>query len=866
MLKKTFSFILAVVLAFSMMPAGAVFAGTGDPEDPIPLTLDTEKEITFGDKDAMYFTFTPGGDGVYVIYAKSSLLEGAGVYPYGEILGEGYVFNRVYNEGTWHINADSFQLTGGEEYTFTVKRMYSTKTYITIKKGVSFKEMSPGAETVAIDVKKDIELNSDVKSYFDYMLKFDITVAGSYQIRQEGLTQLYLFDAEGNDYGNQITAEKSSVHFNPGTYYGAYEFDEQNHPEGGEGSIKGSFLIKKAPDLKEISLKKREYGDQDYTVLYYGYEGDGGVGHWTKDEAGNPYFEFDEACIKKQFFIIATYVDGDSDIVEDSEEVTWKYDGRNFKVGDDNKVTVEYKGKKATGTITIKDDLERNTDPDAPELKPDNPVKVETTGYFWFTAPEKGTYYFYSSSKGKIDPYADLRDSKGNETADDDGMGDLNFLIKKEIDASERCYFRTYREANEHIFGEDPGSSEDGQSFLVTVSRTNPLDKAFDISRFDLKRKFIDLVLVLDSAYGMREKIKELKDGLPGFVDALSKTGVTVRIALIDYTDITDEVNGDKTEIHKAPGGSVWFGKESLSSLSAEFDSILKKDKTGNFEECAVDALGNLISGGISFDPRAGKFAFLVTNSGNKDKNTHGLAGMEDLTGKLKAANIPVSVMTGKVRYTTYMDLSGTTGGVMTAIDNKADLSLGQLSLFIAEYTDRNVKPDHITRRDIGNTGYKIAFTDTVFFNGASHINEGGKTSKKKTGDIVIKITDPSGAEVAANAYKVKFKKNKNASENGPYFTIKMKKADKAVKTAFKAEKFRFVIRPLDLSSVTLTAKKVSDKKITGLYFKNEAGGKIKMKPVKRIKGDYKITGTTEDSVIIEGHGNYTGKGTVKRL
>ncbi len=866
MLKKTFSFILAVVLAFSLMPAGAVFAETGGSDDPIPLTLDTEKEITFGDKDAMYFTFTPGGDGVYVVYVKSSLLEESNPYPYGEILAEGYLFNRSYDEGTSHINADSFRFTGGTEYTIIVNRQYVTKASIIVKKGVSFDDMAPGAETVTIDAKKDIELNGDVKSYYDYMLKFDITEKGSYQIRQEGITQLHLFDATGNDYGEIIASEKSSVLFTPGTYYGAYEFDDQNRPEGGEGSVKGSFLIRKTPDLKEISLKKREYGDQDYTVLYYGYEGDGGVGHWTKDEAGNPYFEFDEACIKKQFFIIATYVDGDSDIVEDSEEVTWKYDGRNFKVGDDNKVTVEYKGKKATGTITIKDDLERNTDPDAPELKPDSPVKVETTGYFWFTAPEKGTYYFYSSSKGKIDPYADLRDSKGNETADDDGMGDLNFLIEKEMDASERCYFRTYREADEHIFGEYPELSQDGLSYLVTVSRTNPLDKAYDISGFDINRKFIDLVLVLDSAYCMREKTAELKESLPGFVDALSKTGATVRIALIDYTDITDDEKGDKTVIHKAPGGSVWFGKESLSSLSTEFDSILKKDKTGSAEECAVDALGNLITGGISFDSRAGKFAFLVTGAGSKDDNTHGIAGMEQLTGRLKDANISVSVMTGKEKYTAYMGLSDTTGGVMTNIDSKADMCLALLSQFIAEYTDRNVKPDYITRREIGSTGYKIAFTDTVFFNGASHINEGGKTSKKKTGDIVIKITDPSGAEVAANAYKIKFKKNKNASENGPYFTIKMKRANKAVKTAFKAEKFGFVIRPLDLSTVTLTAKKVSDKKITGLYFKNEAGGKIKMKPVKRTKGDYKITGTTEDSVIIEGHGNYTGKGTVKRL
>ncbi len=73
------------------------------------------------------------------------------------------------------------------------------------------------------------------------------------------------------------------------------------------------------------------------------------------------------------------------------------------------------------------------------------------------------------------------------------------------------------------------------------------------------------------------------------------------------------------------------------------------------------------------------------------------------------------------------------------------------------------------------------------------------------------------------------------------------------------------MIKPLDISKVTLEAKKASETAVKGLTFTNEAGTKVKMKPFKGTKGDYVIKGATETSVIIEGQGNCTGEGLVPK-
>ncbi len=515
----------------------------------------------------------------------------------------------------------------------------------------------------------------------------------------------------------------------------------------------------------------------------------------------------------------------------------------------------------AEGSFTIHEYIEKYGDPDSPVLSLDTPVKAEDYSYFWFTAPSKGIYYFYSASNGRIDPYAELVDNEGGNILEDDGMGDLNFRIKKDLEASEKCYLITQRERNNNIFDIDTGEVKDGLSYTVNVSMTDPLSRTPDISGSALERKYMDLVLVINSVSPVENgAVKKLTDDLQAFSDKLAKTGVTLRIALVDYADITKDNGENETLIHKAPDGSIWFGTGDIEALKKELGS-LRDNSEGDVPDCALDALGNLLNKDrISFDPRAGRFALLISNAGNKNDNIHGIKDMDELKNRLKAENIIVSVMNNKQYFKEFLPLTDTTGGMLMEIDNDITLNMDLFSHFMAEYADKNLKPDLTRHTAIGDTGYSVTYTDIVTYNGTAHIGEGGKASKKKSCDIMVKLFDPSGSEINSADYKLSFKKNKDASEDQAYFTIKLKKGEKSVKKALKSEKIIFRIKQLDLSKATLEAKKANEKKITGLTFTNEAGTKIKMKPFKGSKGDYEIKEANESFVTIAGKGNCTGE------
>lgn len=67
--------------------------------------------------------------------------------------------------------------------------------------------------------------------------------------------------------------------------------------------------------------------------------------------------------------------------------------------------------------------------------------------WFEFTAPEAGTYVFYSSyysDNEQLDTRAWLYDEQGNMLAeDDDGQGDSNFIITKSLLKGEQVRLMT---------------------------------------------------------------------------------------------------------------------------------------------------------------------------------------------------------------------------------------------------------------------------------------------------------------------------------------------------------------------------------------------------------------------------------------
>jgi hypothetical protein len=84
--------------------------------------------------------------------------------------------------------------------------------------------------------------------------------------------------------------------------------------------------------------------------------------------------------------------------------------------------------------------------------------------YFKFTATASGTYKFYSTrdlGKEYCDPYGYLVNGNGSQLAyNDDGNGNMDFLISKYLNAGETVYLKV------KLFNTSQSSS-----YLVTVEQ-----------------------------------------------------------------------------------------------------------------------------------------------------------------------------------------------------------------------------------------------------------------------------------------------------------------------------------------------------------------------------------------------------------
>ena len=167
-----------------------------------------------------------------------------------------------------------------------------------------------------------------------------------------------------------------------------------------------------------------------------------------------------------------------------------------------------------------------------------------------------------------------------------------------------------------------------------------------------------------------------------------------------------------------------------------------------------------------------------------------------------------------------------------------------------------------------------------VNYNGANHTNAYGKKSKKNCPDMEVHIYNNDGSEIDPSAYKITYKNCVNAvcksEKKRPYLTIKwLQKMN--VDPILTDPKYRFMvtINPADISTLDLKYKSATVKngqpKIKGLSFINECGKKIGIKILKNWNEgspkDSSKSGCTatisDNTIILEGHGNYTGTTTI---
>ena len=185
----------------------------------------------------------------------------------------------------------------------------------------------------------------------------------------------------------------------------------------------------------------------------------------------------------------------------------------------------------------------------------------------------------------------------------------------------------------------------------------------------------VDLVFLIDSTGSMYGTIDSVKQNVASFARALANKGVTLRLGLIDFRDITVTEDGDyaKTTVHG--GSSPWMN---VSGFISALTTVTAWGG-GDNDETPIDALGYLTK--ISWSSDAYKFAMLITDAGYKTNNTHGISGMSQMISLLRERDIQVSTVTNSYDQRTYGALAGGTGGIQANL-------YGSFGTLLLEYAD----------------------------------------------------------------------------------------------------------------------------------------------------------------------------------
>lgn len=310
-----------------------------------------------------------------------------------------------------------------------------------------------------------------------------------------------------------------------------------------------------------------------------------------------------------------------------------------------------------------------------------------------FVPEEDGTYYFHSI--GDHDVKAKLRDGIGSVIKqDDDGKGDLNFLIEADLKAGQAYVLDT------SIYGYVPSYDAEWnvipEQYEVCVTKKKVTANGYEsLTGMDLSGKYINLAFVIDTTGSMQDEIDAVVANLNQFVDEIAATKAILRISLIDYKDIYADGDGS-TVLHYAPSKSIWFENADVEALKGEISKLVV-DGGGDGPESVVDALANVADPEImNFNSAAAKFAFLVTDADYKEGSNHEIKTMEQLISNLQKYDIATTVITEKDYFDVYKDLTLQTGGTRINIRTDFANAMGSFAAKIAKDTEDFVPDESI--------------------------------------------------------------------------------------------------------------------------------------------------------------------------
>lgn len=176
-----------------------------------------------------------------------------------------------------------------------------------------------------------------------------------------------------------------------------------------------------------------------------------------------------------------------------------------------------------------------------------------------------------------------------------------------------------------------------------------------------------DIVFVIDSTGSMGPYIQNVADNVQAFSKYLEDKGVDVRMAVVEYKDITYD-GKDSTIVH-AVDGNVWH--KSTAELVKTL-GIVKSGVTGGGDnpETVIDALGYIVDG-TTFDfgrkdteDETHKFAIVLSDANFKENNSFGYTE-KTIIEKLKEQKINTSVITSTWAHDDYLNITGTPENIL---------------------------------------------------------------------------------------------------------------------------------------------------------------------------------------------------------
>lgn len=315
---------------------------------------------------------------------------------------------------------------------------------------------------------------------------------------------------------------------------------------------------------------------------------------------------------------------------------------------------------------------------------------------------------------------------------------------------------------NRHSIEWEEENSE-GEEEKTEINTTIDRDKHEEnIVIIDKEKKDIiepaDIVFVIDSTGSMGPYIQNVADNVEAFSKYLEDKGVDVRMAVVEYKDIT--CDGKDSTIVRTVDGSVWH--KSTAELVKTLEIIKSSvDGGGDLPETIFDALGYVVDG-TTFDfgrkdteREIHKFAIVLSDANFKENNNFGYTELS-MIEKLKKENINTSVITSAWAHDDYLNIVEKPENILDINSEKFSENLKNLASIIFKTIEEETK--RIEKKVVESIKVECDGTSTIKVGNYAKLNAIilPETAENKTVEWSVDDEDIANIEVSEDTLECK--------------------------------------------------------------------------------------------------------------